>query len=250
MAGTGEVARRPHPYNPPMTSPAIPPSPATPVPRTTSAGAAASSRAGLYSRLFAALYDLSFRRGERAGMAERRAALLAGAKGRVLEIGAGTGLNLPFYPAAAELVLTEPEAPMARRLERRVAARRPDAAVVIAGAEELPFDDASFDVVVSTLVLCTVPEPQPAAAEAARVLKPGGKLLFIEHVRAPAARLARLQDRLDPLWRHVGNGCHCNRDTLATLRANRFELHDTGEATWHRMPRLIRPLAHGVAAKT
>jgi len=219
MAGYGEVAPPAPAYNLAMT---------------------------IYSRIFAALYDVSFRRGERAGMADRRRRLLATAQGRVLEIGAGTGLNLPYYTdTASELVLTEPEAPMARRLAKRASGRE----IVSARAEALPFPDASFDTVVSTLVLCTVEDPGRALAEARRVLRPGGRLLFIEHVRAEGA-LARWQDRLEGLWRHVGNGCHANRDTLTTLGANGFAVRDVETATWRKMPRLIRPLILGYAVKT
>lgn len=197
----------------------------------------------MYSHLFAALYDAAFARGERAGMAGHRRELLATASGRVLEIGAGTGLNLPHYPDGIELVLTEPEAPMARRLERRA-----DGATILpASAEELPFDDASFDTAVSTLVLCTVADPARAVAELERVLRPGGRLLFIEHVRGEGV-LARWQDRLDRPWRHIGNGCHANRDTLSLLRG-RFDVHARRQI-WHRMPRLIRPLVLGTAVRT
>jgi SAM-dependent methyltransferase len=219
MAGSGEAARADSPYNLGMT---------------------------IYPRIFAALYDLSFHRGERAGMADRRRRLLATAHGRVLEIGAGTGLNLPYYTdAVSELVLTEPEAPMARRLAKRAADRE----IVSARAEALPFADASFDTVVSTLVLCTVADPARALAEARRVLRPGGRLLFIEHVRAEGA-LARWQDSLDGLWRHVANGCHANRDTLGALGANGFAVRDVETTTWRKMPRLIRPLILGHAVKT
>ena len=195
----------------------------------------------MYSHLFAALYDTFFRRAERAGREDHRRALLASARGCTLEIGAGTGLNLPHDPDGLELVLTEPVAPMAKRLERR------GGTVVPAVAEELPFADATFDTAVSTLVLCTVADPARAVAELARVLKPGGRLLFIEHVRGEGA-LARWQDRLDRPWRRVGNGCHANRDTLGVLR-ERFDVQARRE-TWHRMPRLIRPLAMGTAVRT
>lgn len=197
---------------------------------------------GMYSKLFAALYDSCLRRGERAGMADHRRALLAAASGRVLEIGAGTGLNLPFYPDGADVVLTEPDPPMAKRLEQR------GGTVVPATAEALPFDDASFDTVVSTLVLCTVADPARSIGELRRVLRPGGRLLFIEHVRGDD-RLARWQDRLNRPWRHVGNGCNANRDTLAALREGGFAV-EARRDVWRRMPRLIRPLVLGTAVRT
>jgi ubiquinone/menaquinone biosynthesis C-methylase UbiE len=131
------------------------------------------------------IYDPFLALGERRGMAAHRRALLAGARGRVLEVGAGTGLNLAFYPASLdELVLTEPDAAMRARLRRRVARRRPHATVAADRAEALPFADGSFDTVVCTLVLCTVPDPAAALAEFRRVLAPDGRLLFIEHLRA------------------------------------------------------------------
>jgi SAM-dependent methyltransferase len=193
----------------------------------------------MYSKLFAALYDSCLRRGERAGMADHRRALLAAASGRVLEIGAGTGLNLPHYPEGIDLVLTEPDALMARRIGMPA---------VPASAEDLPFEDATFDTAVSTLVLCTVSDPARAIAELRRVLRPGGLLLFIEHVRGEG-RLARWQDRLDRPWRHVGNGCHANRDTLAALREGGFAVEARSDV-WHRMPRIIRPLVLGTAVRT
>ena len=193
----------------------------------------------MYSHVFAAVYDSSLRRGERAGMADHRRDLLSTASGRVLEIGAGTGLNLPFYPDGVDLVLTEPEAPMARRIDRPV---------VPASAEELPFEDASFDTAVSTLVLCTVNDPERAVGELRRVLRPGGRLLFIEHVRGEG-RLARWQDRLNRPWRRVGNGCNANRDTLAALREGGFAV-DARNDTWRHMPRLIRPIVIGTAVRT
>ncbi|HET8755645.1 MAG TPA: class I SAM-dependent methyltransferase [Solirubrobacteraceae bacterium] len=200
----------------------------------------------IYARIFAAIYDASLHRGERAGMAERRRRLLATARGRVLEIGAGTGLNLPFYTDAVdELVLTEPEAPMARRLQKRA----DGAEIVPAAAEQLPFADASFDTVVSTLVLCTVEDPERALAEARRVLRPGGRLLFIEHVRGDGP-LARRQDRFAGLWRRFAHGCHANRDTLTALDTNGFAVSDVETASWRKMPRIVRPLILGYAVKT
>ena len=135
-------------------------------------------------RICAAVYDRMSAGFEKAGGAEMRSRLLANASGRVLEIGAGTGLNLTHYPeSVTELVVTEPESPMLRRLERKVAGARPAVRVVQTEAESLPFEDQSFDTVVSTLVLCTVRDPDATLAEIRRVLKPGGRFLFLEHVR-------------------------------------------------------------------
>src|SRR5438045_2861428 len=124
-------------------------------------------------RLFAACYDRVSKGSEEAGLREERRQLLAAAEGATLEIGAGTGLNLAHYPAAVtRLVLAEPDEHMRRRLARRMAEARPSAEIVEAGVERLPFPDASFDTVVVTFVLCSVPEQKAALAEVARVLKP------------------------------------------------------------------------------
>ncbi|HWT95799.1 MAG TPA: class I SAM-dependent methyltransferase [Solirubrobacteraceae bacterium] len=202
----------------------------------------------LCARTFAALYDPVCLLGERRGMAARRRALLAGARGRVLEIGAGTGLNLPHLPAGvAALTLTEPAPEMARRLRTRVAERGVATEVVETGAEALPFADGSFDTVVSTLVLCTVPDPAAAVAEVRRVLAPGGALLFLEHVRAQeGSRVQRWQDRLERPWAVVGAGCRCNRDTLALLR-DAFPHTHAREKRWRGAPPIVRPLVVGEA---
>ena len=193
----------------------------------------------LWARVGALLYDPFLALGERRGMAAHRRALLADARGRVLEIGAGTGLNLPHYPEGVDLVLTEPDPSMLRRLRRR-------SSVVAAPAEALPFADASFDVVVSTMVLCTVADPAAAVREMRRVLRPGGRLLFIEHVRADSPRLARWQDRLAAPWRTFAVGCHCNVRTLDLL-AREFRLGPVRRDDWRGMPALVRPLAIGEA---
>jgi ubiquinone/menaquinone biosynthesis C-methylase UbiE len=200
-----------------------------------------------WKRIGAHIYDPFLAFGERRGMSELRRSLLTEAHGRVLEIGAGTGLNVPFYSADIErLVLTEPEPAMARRLERRVARARVDAEVVVTGAEALPFPDSSFDVVVSTLVLCTVPDPHAAVGELQRVLRPGGRLLFIEHLRADDEGLARWQERLAGAWEAFASGCRCDRRTLDLLDGA-FELDATTRSEWRGMPAIVRPLASGAA---
>ncbi|MDQ3740822.1 MAG: class I SAM-dependent methyltransferase [Actinomycetota bacterium] len=197
----------------------------------------------LWGRIFASLYDRMLASTEEAGLREHRRALLARASGRVLEIGAGTGLNLEHYgDGVTELVLTEPEEAMARRLR----ARLDRGEVVAAPADRLPFPDDSFDTVVSTLVLCVVPDQQRALAEIKRVLKPGGRFLFLEHVRSHDAKIAKRQDRLTPLWRHVGHGCHPNRDTAAALTAAGFRLE---LESWRlpKAPRFLEPAIEGAA---
>ena len=162
-------------------------------------------------------------RAERSGLRRERAALLGSAHGRVLEIGAGTGLNVEHYGAAVrELVLSEPDEEMARRLEAR-AERREGTTLVRAPADALPFDDARFDNVVSTLVLCSVPDQAAVLREVRRVLAPGGSLLLYEHISAePGTRLARWQRRLNRPWRRLGRGCNVDRDLRATLAAESF----------------------------
>jgi ubiquinone/menaquinone biosynthesis C-methylase UbiE len=202
-------------------------------------------------RLFAAIYDRMMAAQEKAGLREMRAELLAGARGRVLELGAGTGLNLAHYtPAVTELVLTEPDPHMAKRLRRRVDAEAlPFGAEVIeTGAERLPFEDKSFDSVVSTLVLCSVHDPRQSAAEVARVLKPGGELLLLEHVRSvEGSGLTRWQDRLERPWGWLGAGCHPNRDTAATLGAG-FDVSGLQEDRFPgHVPPIVKPLIKGAA---
>ena len=205
-------------------------------------------RTSLYERFSARIYDPSLWLGERRGMAQRRRGLLAAARGRVLEVGAGTGLNVAHYPHGIDaLVLSEPVASMARRLERRAARRDQEPRVVVAAAERLPFPDDAFDTVVSTLVLCTVPEPGHALAEIRRVLKPGGSLLFIEHVRSDAERWGRWQDRLARPWAAFASGCQCNRNTLDLLEASGMRVAEVDRRKWNGMPRLVRPLAIGSA---
>jgi ubiquinone/menaquinone biosynthesis C-methylase UbiE len=200
-----------------------------------------------WGRLFALGYDRFMAASERAGLRARRRALLARADGATLEIGAGTGLNLGLYPPAlSELVLTEPSPHMAARLRAKLGAG-PGIRVVEATAERLPFETDRFDTVVATLVLCTVPDPAAALREIARVLRPEGRLLFLEHVRAPEPRLARWQDRLERPWRVFGAGCHCNRDTAARIEASALRIEDLDRGEIPRAVPIVRPLIVGAA---
>lgn len=203
---------------------------------------------GLRSTLFAATYDRMSRGSEEAGVRALRKSLLAGAAGRVLEIGAGTGANLALYADGLEaLVMTEPEAAMLRRLQQKAREQARDAEVVQAPAEALPFEDDSFDTVVSTLVLCGVDDQSQALREARRVLRPGGRLLFLEHVRSDDPGLARFQDRMNWLNRLVVQ-CDCNRPTLATIGATGFDVTQLEHTELPKAPKFVRPLTVGTAS--
>jgi ubiquinone/menaquinone biosynthesis C-methylase UbiE len=202
---------------------------------------------GLRASLFAAMYDRMSRGSEEAGVAAMREGLLADARGRVLEIGGGTGANLQFYDEKVEsLVLTEPEQAMLRRLERKAQEEAPNAQVVQTPAEDLPFEDDSFDVVVSTLVLCGVDDQAVALREARRVLRPEGRLLFLEHVRSDDEGVARLQDRITRL-NHLLFGCDCNRQTLAAIEAAGFTVSGVEQTALPKAPKFVRPAIVGAA---
>lgn len=202
-----------------------------------------------WGRMFSAFYDRAFEATEEAGLREMRRELLAGARGRVLELGSGTGLNLDLYPREGldSLVVTEPDPHMFKQLRQRAKELCPGAELVQAGAEDLPFEDDSFDTAVVTLVLCTVPNQSAALKEIQRVLRPGGQLLFLEHVRAEDAGLAKWQDRLERPWRFIGDGCHCNRNTVAAIKAAGFELGAVEHNELPKAPPIVRPLVQGSA---
>jgi len=206
----------------------------------------------LRAKIFALTYDRQIAKAEKAGLRAFRERLLAEASGDVLEIGGGTGANLSCYgPAVGSLTITEPQPPMLRRLERRVrehsaSQHGPSARVLRAPAEDLPFDDDSFDVAVSTLVLCGVDDQPRALRELRRVLRPGGRLLFIEHVRSGDPGTARLQDRLNWLNRLVVC-CDCNRPTLDSIRAAGLTVTQVEHTELPKAPPFVRPTILGVA---
>jgi ubiquinone/menaquinone biosynthesis C-methylase UbiE len=201
----------------------------------------------LRTRFFAMSYDRQMARAEKAGLRAFREQLLAGARGDVLEIGGGTGLNVQWYgPAVTSLTITEPEPPMLTRLERKAREYRPSARVLRAPAEDLPFEDHSFDVVVSTLVLCGVDDQPRALRELRRVLRPGGVLLFFEHLRSEDPRIARLQDRMNWLNRAVVC-CDCNRPTLDTIRQAGFTITELKHTELPKAPPFVRPAVLGSA---
>jgi ubiquinone/menaquinone biosynthesis C-methylase UbiE len=215
------------------------------------------------SRFFAAVYDPFMRRTERACLQDWRQELLSPLEGRVLEIGAGTGANVNAYPRSLErLVLTDPDEHMVKRLERRIVDEWPkngsspgglpgNPEIVVAGVDALPFEDASFDVVVSTLVLCSVPEPTAALAEIRRVLRPGGSLVFLEHVAAEdAPKRLRWQRRVEPLWSRIAGNCHLTRTTGDTIAKAGFTIDTLKKESMRKSLPIVRTTIRGSAHKT
>ncbi len=199
-------------------------------------------------RFFAAAYDRVLAESETRGLADRRHRLLATAQGRVLEIGAGTGLNLPHYrpERVSSLVALEPDGAMRRRLTARTSEATVPFEVVTAGIDEADLPEAGFDTVVSTLVFCSVADPGAAAAAVHRWLKPGGRLLFIEHVRAIGFRGA-VQHAVTPLWSLAVGGCHLDRPTLDTLRGAGLVVSDCERFALPAGGPLLRACVQGVA---
>jgi ubiquinone/menaquinone biosynthesis C-methylase UbiE len=199
-------------------------------------------------RFFAAIYDPLDRLIEKRGLTDLRKEVTGKARGRVVEVGAGTGQNFRHYPSSVvELIATEPDPHMLRRAREKAA----EAAVTIrleqAPAERLPVEDRSVDTVVSTYVFCTVPDPRSALNEIKRILKPDGRFLFLEHVRAEDPRLAKWQDRLQRPWSFFGAGCHPNRDTAATIEGAGFAFEELDRFMFKPELPLARPQIKGSA---
>jgi ubiquinone/menaquinone biosynthesis C-methylase UbiE len=171
------------------------------------------------------MFDRLSEREERMGQAEHRETMLSGLSGRVVELGAGNGINIKYYPSSVtELVAVEPEPYLRERAERAARGAPMPVSVVDGLGGALPFDDAAFDAAVASLVLCSVPEQDAVLSDLFRVIRPGGELRFYEHVRANDPRLVRLQDVVTPLWKLFAGGCHPNRDTGAAIEKSGFEI--------------------------
>jgi ubiquinone/menaquinone biosynthesis C-methylase UbiE len=169
---------------------------------------------------------------ERGGFQAMRKQLLRQARGTVLEIGAGTGANFPYYTEAAHVIAVDPDPCMVARSVPRAGQAAVPITVLLARAEALPFPDHTFNTVVGTLVFCTIPDPRQALCELRRVSKPGGRALLFEHVRVHHPLAGRLQDWLTPVWKRLAGGCHVNRNTLALLTHAGFDV--TGIAPHYR----------------
>ena len=173
---------------------------------------------------FAAVYDRIMASAERGFMKHVRKELAGGASGRVLEIGAGTGANFAYYPEGLEVIATEPDPYMMRKAEVRAANVKATIELKEASTAKLPFEDASFDTVVGTLVMCSVDDQAEALAEVRRVLKPTGEYRFFEHVRYENPIGGLSQTLIAPFWGWVGAGCHPNRRTVEAIREAGFEV--------------------------
>ncbi len=169
------------------------------------------------------------------------------AKGRVLEIGVGTGLNLGLYQGVASLAAIEPDPYMARRARPRLAELPFRTELHEVGAEALPFENVEFDAVVCTFTLCTIPDTDESLAEMRRVLKPGGKLLFAEHTRSEQPIMQRVQDALTPLWKRIGGGCHLNRPAPAMIEAAGFRVDSV--SPFKRVRWTPLPVYYGTAVR-
>ena len=179
------------------------------------------------------VYDALMALADRSGLGRWRSWLASGARGRTLEVGCGTGRNLPLYPAGTLVVGVDPHPQNLARARRR----GPEVPLVRASAEALPFRSGAFDTVVSGLVFCSVPDPMRGLAEVGRALAPGGRLRMVEHVRATSSLAARWQDFIQPAWTLVTGGCHPNRDTERNVEAAGFRIEEDGRRSRGKMRR-------------
>jgi ubiquinone/menaquinone biosynthesis C-methylase UbiE len=200
--------------------------------------------------VFARLYGPLCALAERGELGERREELLARAQGTVVEVGAGTGQSFRHYgPSVRRVLAVEPDPTMLRQARKRARAAPVPVFLVAAAGERLPFRDGSADTAVVTLVLCSVDDQAATAGELRRVLRPGGTLLFLEHVRADDGRLARWQDRIQPIWSLFAAGCHPNRDSVAAIERAGFELERVERFPFSPNIVIDKPHASGLARK-
>lgn len=198
-------------------------------------------------RVLAALYDPLTRSVERRFFSAQRRWLAQGLAGRVLDLGAGTGANFPYVSDAVDLVAAEPDPHMRRRARARAERLSLPVRLLADRAERLSLADGSVDHVLATLVLCTVDDPGRALAETRRVLRAGGSLRFLEHVRSERPAWARLQDLVTPIWSRLAAGCHPNRDTVAAIEGAGFRMSEMVRLDWGPLPGRI--MARGVAVR-
>lgn len=206
---------------------------------------------GLHSWLMAQSYDWAMRKTEQRCLAQWRQELLAQATGELLEIGAGTGINLPHYPYnLSKITLCEPDSQMRRKLRQKLTdAQHRNIQVVHWCAEQIELPDQSFDTIVSSLVLCSVSDPQQALKELYRLLRPGGQLLFLEHIIAAEHKTIRWQRRFEPVWRRCSGNCHLTRDTLINIEAAGLQIEHLQEADIIGAPAILRRTVRGRAHK-
>jgi ubiquinone/menaquinone biosynthesis C-methylase UbiE len=200
------------------------------------------------SWLMAAIYDGMMRGSEQACLGAWRAELLRELSGAVLEIGAGTGATLPLYPkTVTRLVMSEPDPHMRHKLLKKLP---PNVEINDASIEKLPFESESFDAVVCSLVLCSVPDQAAALMQISRVLKPGGRLVFLEHVLAEGKpNRLKWQRRIEPVWKHLMGNCHLTRRTEAAIQAAGFRIDQIQRESMRKALPVCRPSIRGIARK-
>jgi ubiquinone/menaquinone biosynthesis C-methylase UbiE len=203
---------------------------------------------GLWDRIWAAGYDFLGTRFARIEEPHRRR-LVEEVTGEVVEIGSGTGFNFPYYRRAVRVVALEPDEGMRRRSIRRAREAAVPIEVREGNAHDLELPDASFDVAIFALVLCTIPDPARAVAEATRVLRPGGEIRFYEHIRAEDPAIARRQDRFTRPWKAFNRGCHPNRDTVGLIERSGLRMSELERFDLKGAPKIVRPHALGSAVK-
>ncbi|MCK5914105.1 MAG: class I SAM-dependent methyltransferase [Desulfuromusa sp.] len=203
------------------------------------------------SFLIAKTYDYAMRDTEKICLQEWRGKLLAQAEGDLLEIGAGTGINISHYPEAiTRIVLSEPDAQMRKQLQRRTAQiSKYKLEITPWGAESIEMPDASFDTIVSTLVLCSVPNQKTSLKEIYRLLRPNGVLLFLEHIASDHPQTLTWQHRIEPFWSFCAGNCRLTRDTAGAIDAAGFKIEQLTEAPMTGTPAFVRRTIRGTARK-